>query len=52
MEDEEFFDLIEPSRSDAITRIYGLLAGTNNEDDNLMQILDNYAFEIRSITSG
>lgn len=51
MEDEEFYERIASPRSDAIERIIGLLTGTNDEDDNLMQILDDHAFKIRSITN-
>lgn len=50
MNEQEFLEYIEAYRGDAIERIYGLLAGTNNDkEDNIHRILDNFAYKVRGV---
>ncbi len=49
MDEQEFLEYIEAYRGDTIERIFGLLSGTNNEDDNLHQILNNFAYKVRGV---
>lgn len=41
MDEQEFLEAMEYRRGEAADRIYGLLSGTNDEDDNIIQILDS-----------
>ncbi len=40
MDEQEALEESEEVRGHTAERIYGLLSGTNNEDDNIYQILD------------
>ncbi len=41
MDEQEFLESMEDVKGQTLDRIYGLLSGTNNEDDNVHQILDS-----------
>jgi hypothetical protein len=47
LDEQEFLEGMAVSRGAAAHRIYGLLSGTNHEDDNVLQILDHLVLRAR-----
>ena len=51
MDPDEIYERMNESRNDAVTRIIGLLTGTNEGDDNVQQILDDFGFKVFSLAT-
>ena len=49
MDEQEFLEYMEYRRGEAADRICGLLDGTNLEDDNILQILDDLVLKARAV---
>ena len=47
---QDFFDDVAPIRNATIERLVGLLTGTNEEDDNMYQVLDDFAWQVKNGT--
>lgn len=45
MEYEKILSILNKDRDDAAKRIYGLLDGTNEGDDNVIQILEDFGLK-------